>query len=67
MGQVVKPILNQKGINKVLFVNAARAKSIIGCPQGTNTSVDPVNPGLPYVAVRCYISTNYLIIIGILG
>ena len=49
MRQVVKPILNRKGINKVLFVNAAGAKSIIGCPQETNTNVDPVNPGLPYV------------------
>ena len=33
MRQVVKPILNRKGINKELFVNAARAKNIIGCPQ----------------------------------
>ena len=49
MRQVVKPILNRKRINKVLFVNAAGAKSIIGCPQETNTNVDPVNPGLPYV------------------
>ena len=60
MRQVVKPILNQKGINKVLFVNAARAKNIIGYPQGTNTNVNPVNPGLSYIAEYCYISPNHL-------
>ena len=67
MRQVVKPILNRKGTNKVLFVNAARAKSIIGCPQGTNTNVDPVSSGLPYVVGHYYISPSYLTIIGILG
>ena len=53
MRQAVKPILNQKGTNKGLFVNAAKAKSIIGYPQGINTNVNPVNSGIPY-GVRYY-------------
>ena len=34
----------------MLFVNATKAKHIVGYPKETNTNVDPVNLGLPYVA-----------------
>ena len=66
MRQVAKLILKQKEINKALFVNVVKVKSIIGYPQGINTNVKPVNSELPYVVGHCYISHNYLTTIGIL-
>ena len=66
MREVAKLILNQKEINKALFVSVAIVKTIIGYLQEINTNVNPVNSEPPYAAEHYCISLSYLTTIGIL-
>ena len=66
MKQVAKLILNQKEIDKELFVSAVNVKSITGSPQEINTNGKAVSLERPYVAEHCFINPNYHTTIGIL-